>query len=315
MQTYAVDEHYNVGDAVTLLQQLSLDAIDNTKEREDVQQLADVKVGQFHRPKTWRMCEYNTSGGGMEEVQFRVQGIIIGKELPPIGGNLSQLKRARRYMRQNVKIYGGQSDVFADAVQAIDRIFIAFAGQFQDGQLEPWAPSVRDGNPVIEANTRYFTPKQLCDEDAVRSFDEYVDPNGTLRLLMEDDFVCGPDNEVEYMEKLKPLGDNTMRKISPAQFKIGDIVEAVLTFVCYPTQKGTFKMSIGLKALAMLDHSHRDRAAILQMRERQKVQSVATKSGTLKRRSPYGNEIAVDTTARLSRMRIDEDEEDQTKTT
>jgi hypothetical protein len=48
---------------------------------------------------------------------------------------------------------------------------------------------------------------------------------------------------------------------SPTQFKIGDIAEAVLTFICYPTQKGTVKMAIGLKALAMLDHTTRDVSA------------------------------------------------------
>ncbi|KAJ2919565.1 hypothetical protein MD484_g788, partial [Candolleomyces efflorescens] len=288
MQTYSIDEHYDMDDAVTRLGEISLASIEATKGREDVQQLANVnwdvlQVGQFTKPKTWRMCEFGETEGGMEEVQFRVQGILVGKELPPVGGSVLQTKRARQYLRQNIKICGGWSETFAEASQAIEKIYIMFAGQFQDGMLEPWSPSHRDGHTVIEANTRYMMPKALCSEEDVQVIDEYVDPNGTLRRAMEEDFVCGPDNVVQYMQKMRPLGQDTMRKVSPTQFKIGDIVEAVLTFVCYPTQNGTVKMTIGLKALALLDHHNRDNAAILRMRERQKALETGNSSGSLKR--------------------------------
>jgi hypothetical protein len=49
------------------------------------------------------------------------------------------------------------------------------------------------------------------------------------------------------------------------------------------------------------------------MRKRHKAQAMATASRTLKRRAAYGNEATVDATARLSRMRIDEETEEQTK--
>ncbi|RXW16172.1 hypothetical protein EST38_g9676 [Candolleomyces aberdarensis] len=316
MQPYAIDEHYDEADAVTQLQTISLQCIEETKNRGDVHQLANMKwdsiqVGEFQRPKTWRMCQFNTGEGGMEEVQFRIQGIIYGKDLPPVSGNIAQLKRARRYIRQNVKLYGGQSDVFADAARAIEKAYITFAGQFPDGFLEPWGPGIRGGNPVVEANTRYLTPKLLCGEDGAETLDEYVDPNGTLKQLMEDEFVYGPDNKVDYMEKLTVEEGKRYRKISPTQFKVGDIVEAVLTFVCYPTQKGTAKMAIGIKALAMLDHTNRDKAAILRMREKHKAQTMGIASATLKRKSAYGNEDTEDATARLSRMRIDEEANEQ----
>ena len=48
------------------------------------------------------------------------------------------------------------------------------------------------------------------------------------------------------------------------------------------------------------------------MRERHKTQTLGIASVTLKRKSAYGNEDTEDATTRLSRMRIDEEMEEQT---
>jgi hypothetical protein len=116
---------------------------------------------------------------------------------------MNQLKKGRRYLRQNIKIFGGQSDVFEDATKAIEKVYVLFAGYFPDGTMESWELNTRGQDPVIEANSRYMTPKALCDESSAEKIDELVDPNGILRKLMEDDFVYGPDNKVEYIERTK----------------------------------------------------------------------------------------------------------------
>ena len=113
--------------------------------------------------------------------------------------------------------------------------------------------------------------------------------------------------------------------MSPTQFKIGDIVEAVVAFVCYPTQKGPIKMTMALRALSLLDHTERDvsilvlhadgrelthqqEAAILRMRSKQKATSGMGTLSTLKRKSAYGHEDTDDTGMRFSRMRIDDED-------
>ncbi|KAJ2920515.1 hypothetical protein H1R20_g16579, partial [Candolleomyces eurysporus] len=308
MLTYAIDEHYKLGNAVARLQALSLECIEQTKGRKDVQQLADVKARQFDKPKTWRMCQFDDAGGGMAGVHFRVQGIIAGKELPPLSsnGNIIQLKKGRRYLRQNIKLFGGKSDVFADAAHATEKAYVQFAGHFADGTMEGWELGTRGGDPIIEANTRYLTPKVLCSDESAEKLDEYIDPQGVLQKIMEDDFVYGPDNKVEYMERIS--NQDGIRKVSPTQFKIGDIVEAVVAFVCYQTQKGPIKMSIALRALSLLDHTEQDEAAVLRMRNKQKTTGGMGSISTLKRKSAYAHEDTEEAGMRFARMRIDDDD-------
>ena len=116
------------------------------------------------------------------------------------------MKKGRRFLRQNIKIFGGQSDTFADAVKAVDKAYIMFAGHFADGTMDSLELETRGQDHIIEANSRYMTPKFLCDEGSIETLDEYVDPHGILQKLMEDDYVFGPDNKVEYMERIKSKG-------------------------------------------------------------------------------------------------------------
>lgn len=49
------------------------------------------------------------------------------------------------------------------------------------------------------------------------------------------------------------------RVVTPTAFKVGDIVEAVVALVCFPTGKGGgAKMSIALRGLSLLDRTERD---------------------------------------------------------
>ncbi|KAJ2916176.1 hypothetical protein MD484_g4251, partial [Candolleomyces efflorescens] len=314
MLPHAIDEHFKLANAVTRLQQLSIECMEQTKGRVDVQQLADVQwatvdIGQFEKPKTWRMCHFDASSGSMAETQFRVQGIIGGKDLPPIAatGKLNHLKSQRRFLRQQVKLFGGQSDVFGDMVKAIEEAYVQFAGYFSDGSMEAWKQGTRGGDPVIEAGARYMTPSYISDEIAPGGIDEYVDPAGVLIKLLDDDFVHGPDNKVEYMQRYMGADGYNYRKVSPAQFKIGDIVEAVIAFVCYPTAKGPIKMTLALRALTMLDHSERDEAAILRMRSKHKSLVAAGAYTTLKRKSAYAVEDSEEANMRMARMRIEDE--------
>ena len=101
-----------------------------------------------------------------------------------------------------MKLFGGQSDVFAEAARATDKAYVQFAGHFADGTMEGWMLETRSGDPILEANSRYMTHKAICSVETAEKLDEYVDPYGVLQKLMEDEFVYGPDNKVEYMERV-----------------------------------------------------------------------------------------------------------------
>ncbi|KAJ2931784.1 hypothetical protein H1R20_g5312, partial [Candolleomyces eurysporus] len=180
----------------------------------------------------------------MAEVHFHVQGIIAGKELPPLSsnGNIIQLKKGRWYLRQNIKLFGGKSDVFVDAAHATKKAYVQFTGHFAD---------------------------VLCSDESAEKLDEYIDPQGVLQKIMEDDFVYGPDNK---------------------------------------TQKGPIKMSIALRALSLLDHTERDEAAVLRMRNKQKTTGGMGSISTLKRKSAYAHEDTEEAGMRFARMRIDDDD-------
>lgn len=92
--------------------------------------------------------------------------------------------------------------MFADAARATEKAYVQFAGQFPDGTVEEWRLDTRRGDPVIEANTRYLTPVAHCGNEAAEKLDDFIDPNGVLVKLMDDDFVYGPENKVEYTERM-----------------------------------------------------------------------------------------------------------------
>ena len=49
-----------------------------------------------------------------------------------------------------------------------------------------------------------------------------------------------------------------MQEVSPTRYRIGDIVEAQVSFVVFPIKEGKFKMALILRAIALLDHAETD---------------------------------------------------------
>jgi hypothetical protein len=46
--------------------------------------------------------------------------------------------------------------------------------------------------------------------------------------------------------------------IDPMMFHVGDIVEATIAFTCSPVREGSYQFFVALRALTLLDKSHRE---------------------------------------------------------
>lgn len=135
-----------------------------------------------------------------------------------------------------------------------------------------WEPATHGQSMAIDIANRYFTPRHDHSNEERLDFDPSVDPNGILQRLMGEDLIHLAENRVEYYEQLKqPNGKakyvaiikfearlNILRYCPgrPSSFRIGDIVEAQLSFVTVPVQANQFKMMLVLRSLALLDSTY-----------------------------------------------------------
>ena len=110
--------------------------------------------------------------------------------------------RARRYIRQNIKITTLGNGHAEECISQIEAIFVKLGSRLPDGAMEPWQPAVHDNFPAIEANARYFTPASAASSQDIVEFAPFVDPTGQLSNLMEGDYVHTTDNRVEFMESV-----------------------------------------------------------------------------------------------------------------
>ncbi|KAJ2934233.1 hypothetical protein H1R20_g2861, partial [Candolleomyces eurysporus] len=315
-----MDEFYSKQNAAKSLEQIIKDrdsALGADSEANDLYlattKLANCTTRFFNQPRAWRLCIEKGPDSSLEEACFRVQGVLCGKDLPPV-----VLNGARKYLRQNVKLTGLGNEDMVRCINQIEAIYLKLSNHFKEGSLEPWQPSMFDGNPALEANARYFTQANHSAAGDIVEFAPYVDASGSLRELMEADYVHTSDNRVDYMEQLiGPDGARMYRAVDPVVFKHGDIVEATVSFAAIPTKNNSAKMHIQLRALLLLDQTERNAAAILRMRRRyQTIDFGATlqQQGqpVLKRRIMYyetGDTDTEEAGRRFNRMRVDSDSE------
>ncbi|KAJ2924206.1 hypothetical protein H1R20_g12887, partial [Candolleomyces eurysporus] len=279
-------------------------------------EIGEYTVRAFDQPRAWRLC-LDGGADGLEEACFRVQGVLCGKDLPPVilNGNKSSRLRARKFLQQNVKLTGFGNDDMLQCIKKIEGVYLKMSNHFKEGTLEPWQPSIFDGNVALEANTRLFTLASHSTAGDVVDFAPHVDPDGRLRELMETEYVHTSDNRVDYMEQIiSPGGATFYKAVDPVAFKHGDIVEATVAFAVIPMKNNRAKMHVLLRALALLDQTERNTAAILRMRQRYRMIDFGTAvkgkaQPVLKRKAVYYDTDAdtEDANQRLSRMRVDSD--------
>ncbi|RDB26050.1 hypothetical protein Hypma_006130 [Hypsizygus marmoreus] len=158
-------------------------------------------------------------------------------------------------------------------------------------------------------------------QDQPVDFGPMVDPNGMLATMQGEGFVHSAENKVEYMGMSVNVDTNKVRyiNIDPSKIRIGDIVEVQISFVCIPIKDGFFKLMNILRAITLLDQSHRDVSNMLTSRKQwltyylgwtlSRIQGgihVNKVFKTIKRKALYTEEDEIEETGgKLSKMRID----------
>ncbi|TFK20321.1 hypothetical protein FA15DRAFT_659177 [Coprinopsis marcescibilis] len=182
-------------------------------------------------------------------------------------------------------------------VEAIKSAYMRIASHFPDGYVEFWLLTLIEDQPGLDAPTRYFTHKSACPGVQSLLFRDFDDPNGVLEALREGKFIHGYNNYVEYFERITDsIRAHQYCTVFPTAFKIGDVVEAVIAIGCAAVQNKTLKMLVTLRALTLIDHTERDRAAILCMRQRYTGSKASAAGMTLRCKSPYGTEPEIGNT-------------------
>ncbi|KAJ2914455.1 hypothetical protein MD484_g5957, partial [Candolleomyces efflorescens] len=177
--------------------------MDEFYDQAKAEQMDNYRVHSFTQPRAWRLCVGEIEEA-LEEATFRVQGVLCGKDLPPVtlSGARSSRLRSRKYIRQHVKLTGMGSNDMIQCIQQAEAAYLKMLNHFKEGALEPWQPSMFEGKAAIEANTRYFTQASHAQASDAVDFAPYVDSNGQLKAVMEGEYVHTIDNRVDYMEQV-----------------------------------------------------------------------------------------------------------------
>ncbi|KAH6902958.1 hypothetical protein BKA70DRAFT_1228126 [Coprinopsis sp. MPI-PUGE-AT-0042] len=313
-----MDTFYNVESAAQRLERIAerealSQRLASCLSDNDIWKTSKYRLMNFPRLKSWRLCQYDGNGDA-EEALFRVQGVLCEKNLPPLQKKSKLTEsdmRARRFLRQSVKVSGLGTAQFAKAVANLEVAHLTASNSFVDGRLQDYEPAVHNSFQAIEAGARYFTLKKddECVEGVV-SFADGVDPHGGLAQLMSNNCVHTEDNQVDYFESIADGvgGSRRFSRVSPTAFRIGDIVEIAFSMSCIPLKGGRTKLLLLLRALVLLSQEDRNSAAILRMRSRypQPLDPEKVAGPTLKRKAPYSDEVEEELAEhRFNRMRIE----------
>ncbi|EAU81024.2 hypothetical protein CC1G_10143 [Coprinopsis cinerea okayama7 len=298
--------NYDKSEAAAKLQEIIAES--DTGENSRVHQLhvdkvKSASVKRISRPECWKL--YEIVNDDPTEIVFRIQGIIQSKELPPVGRNANRSTRARKYLRQQVTLFGFEAPSFQAFVDSMEAMYFKYGDAIAEGSLELWNPPTDDKGIGFDLVNRYFTHISHSGGEPAIPFHESVDPCDVLKQMGGGVYIHTQDNHVDYIERISTGSANAYqyRIISPATFKVGDIVECALVARCYPTGNDTVKLSLTLKALVLIDRSVRDKACILRMRNRIKPK---TSTLTLKRPAMYDIDEEVEASEKaMSRMRIE----------
>ncbi|KAH9487339.1 hypothetical protein JR316_0001413 [Psilocybe cubensis] len=232
------------------------------------------------------MSNFDVDIGAMDEVIFRLQGIVSDKMLPPMAKPASTVKQ-QPYLCTAIAITGLGDIVFNKVMEKLEEVFLRFANNFP-------ADSVSGYDPVLHKDT---------------GFHPLVDPDNVLASMVGDSFIHAIDNKVQFLcREILPDGTARYYSYNPASIQIGDIVEISVAFVAFPAQGNKYKFVVALRGILVLDQEAREKAHILRMRLRYTPakRQVAVLCRT--KRQLYKGQIDIeDTQQRMAHMRLNED--------
>ncbi|KAJ2913597.1 hypothetical protein MD484_g6813, partial [Candolleomyces efflorescens] len=219
-------------------------------------QASACQVSYHTQPRCYRMT--TQVGTALSEVEVRIPGIICSKTLPPQLRPLVHAGESNvRKLRQFVKLTGLQGPLFdgmrvnVEEVVALFRTAIA-PNRLQAFEFKPW-----DADFAIDVHTRYFTDRRHAPSLKHEALPSNVDPHHYLDIVRGGNFIFCHENRVEYCRKEENGMEIKYIPVTPAEFSVGDVVEAGVAFVAYPTGANDFVLKIVLRSLSMVNPSFR----------------------------------------------------------
>uniref|UniRef100_A0A8H7XX97 Uncharacterized protein n=1 Tax=Psilocybe cubensis TaxID=181762 RepID=A0A8H7XX97_PSICU len=234
------------------------------------------------------MSNFDVDIGTMDEVIFRLQGIVSDKMLPPMAKPALTVKQ-QPYLRTTIAITGLGDIVFNKVMEKL------FSSVLQT---------------IFPRTAQYFTKVSAYQDKSDNiGFHPLVDPDNVLASMVGDSFIHAIDNKVQFLRR-EILPDGTARyyPYNPASIQIGDIVKISVAFVAFPAQGNKYKFVVALCEILVLDQEAREKADILRMRLRYTPakRQVAVLRRT--KRQLYEGQIDIeDTQQRMACMRLNED--------
>ncbi|PBK59382.1 hypothetical protein ARMSODRAFT_966895 [Armillaria solidipes] len=156
-------------------------------------------------------------------------------------------------MTQMITLTGLGSARFKGSVEALKEIGHTGEREFREGQLQGRLPlQVQlEGYDAIELSNRYFRPRGKDYRGEDHAISEEVDPKGILRRNAGNHLVHTEGNEVLYF---RGIGPYRYVKAKPQIFRIGDIMEAQCSIGFIMSKRGSVRMKLVLRAIALVKH-------------------------------------------------------------
>ncbi|KAJ3900973.1 hypothetical protein F5879DRAFT_924995 [Lentinula edodes] len=200
------------------------------------------------------LCLIHNAPNGIEEVVMAVQGILVGKDLPPV----RNVKKAKpTFLKQSVEICGFGSALFEEAVLTIEDINGVLARQVAENTLDGVTIVGSYGAwNTLNMGNRYFTAKNAAQGEARIAFDSGVDDGGQLEAIGGETHLHLEENQVRYYERKVITGETVYEKTTPIIFKKGDVVEVKLSLMLVKiVSKGEerYRTVAILRSLTLLD--------------------------------------------------------------
>ncbi|KAJ7640377.1 hypothetical protein DFH06DRAFT_1137831 [Mycena polygramma] len=269
-----MDQFFPTQKAATKLEDLSAHSKETIAARDhlNVQHLSEPKLDNVHvtdtgrQRRSWRLCTARDDDGTVDEVIFRIQGVITKNELVPKDSHKCPIRKAI-YLTQHIEICGLDNTIFEDCVRHVATITQKFAEHIAGVPFTTVAIKEGADGPCISASNRLFSCRSDVPTEQDNDFQDGVDALGHLAKLKGTDLIHAPENIVSFFRVTNGAsptsnsGDRYVKQI-PGAFKVGDLVEMQLAFVAIMAHK-TIKVTNRLQALTMLDDEYTKEASTL----------------------------------------------------
>ncbi|KAK7021316.1 hypothetical protein VNI00_017418 [Paramarasmius palmivorus] len=250
-------------------------------------------------PCAWRLV---TPTSEPEEIVFKMQGIIICSELPPFNKHIGRKTNAS-VLRQGVTLTGLGLPEFDSAVSGIKIGDLMLKRNVPLQGLETLSCFGEFcGVPSVSISNRYFTSRRLAKGEKPVEIGSEIDPAQILRRSSSE-FVHIRENVVGY-ERAQGIDKKELKfqPVSPAIFRVGDIVEVQFTLMTIRPARSLYKTVPVLRTITLLDDyfsKQVDVKAICDASSHRKPSTFA-----VKRRAGNWDETEETTAKQLRRMEI-----------